>query len=402
MPRGLVALFALLEALFVIGLGILVPFALGLIGWATLSGIHTTPIGVWQVAVQSWALGHGVPLRVTLGTSSTVLSDSLASFTLSVAPWGFALVTALMGRRAGRRLAGSTDATLVVGLLVLFVGLLAGVALSSASSATVTLDPVLGAIRVLVPFVVGLVVGWAPWKSDSGSTFALPEIPVNWRDVADVAARVAGATLAALVAIASLGIVGLIVAGFATEVALYESLHTGIWGGLIVTIGQLTFAPVLLVWMMAWIVGPGFALGAGSLVSPFAATVGAVPAIPLLGAIPQTATVGWWITLIPGVIAAIASARLSDRVVLRHRLLDFVDASDSIRLATAATGAAVFAAVVTILVGTYATGSAGPGRFAHVGIDPLMVGGVLAGGVFLGSLVGLFLGTVARETRALS
>ena len=54
MPRGLVALFALLEALFVVGLGILVPFVVGLIHEAT---------GGWSLVIVLLAL-TSVPLTL--------------------------------------------------------------------------------------------------------------------------------------------------------------------------------------------------------------------------------------------------------------------------------------------------------------------------------------------------
>jgi hypothetical protein len=73
-PRGLVALFALLEALFVVALGILVTFAFAILAWVSLTGLSTTPLDVWQLAIQVWALGHGIPLSVTLDDASAVLT----------------------------------------------------------------------------------------------------------------------------------------------------------------------------------------------------------------------------------------------------------------------------------------------------------------------------------------
>jgi hypothetical protein len=285
-PRGLVVLFALLEALFVVGLGIFLPFIFGVVGWASLTGVNSTPVAIWQLAVQAWALGHGVPLHVSLGDSSSVLVNDMATFDLTLAPFAFALVTALLGRRAGRRLAGSNDATLVVGLLVFFTGSLALLALLSGQSSLVQLDVASGTVRVLAPFVVGLVIGWRPWEDDRSLRARIPGIPIAWRDVIDIAQRIAGATLAGLVVIASFGLLALLCVGFSTEIALYESLHTGILGGLVITVAQIAFIPVALVWTISWVAGPGFTLGTGAIVSPFVTTVGAVPAIPLLGAMP--------------------------------------------------------------------------------------------------------------------
>jgi hypothetical protein len=370
-PRGLVVLFTLLEALFVVGLGIFLPFVFGIVGWASLTGVNSTPVAIWQLAVQAWALGHGVPLHVSLGDSSAVLVNDMATFDLTLAPFAFALVTALLGRRAGRRLAGSDDATLVVGLLVFFMGSLALLALLSGQSSLVQLDVASGTVRVLAPFVVGLVIGWRPWEDDRSSRALTPGVPIAWRDIIDIAQRIAGATLAGLVVIASFGLLALLCVGFSTEIALYESLHTG------------------------------FTLGTGAIVSPFVTTVGAVPAIPLLGAIPETNTIGEWVTAIPAILAFIAAARFAADLRSRGQFFNPGNITDLGRVAATAALAAVAVGLATVLVGSYATGSAGPGRFVHLGINPLTTGFVLAAGVFAGSLAGLILGKIVRDSKAM-
>jgi len=383
-PRGLVALFALFEAMFVVGLGVLVPFVVGLIGWASLMGIHATPVTVWQLAVQTWALGHGVPLHVTLGDSSAVLTDSLSTFDLSLAPFAFAIATVVLGRRAGRRLGGSDEPVAIAGFTTAFVAGLTALVLASAHTSTVQLDVVPGTVRILIPFLVGLVIGWKPWSDPRVSTRVAYDIPVEWRDTIATALRIAAATLVGLVGVASGALVIGLILGFSTEVSLYESLHTGILGGLAITVAQLALVPVAVVWMVAWIAGPGFALGAGAVVSPFAATVGAVPAIPILGAIPESTSVGPWVTAIPVVIALIVAARTATDAHL-------TDAGTIGRTAVTALMAAIALVVAVMVIGSYASGAAGPGRFDHLGINPILVGGVLAAGTLVGAFGGLLI-----------
>ena len=402
MPRGLVALFALLEALFVVALGILVTFAFAVLAWVSLTGLSTTPLDVWQLAIQVWALGHGIPLSVTLDDASAVLTEGLATFDLSLAPFAFALVTALLGRRAGRRLAGSEDATLVIGLLVVIVGGLVALALTSGRNATVDFDVVSGTFRVLAPFVVGLIIGWKPWLPGNSVRGGFPAVPDVWRDVADVSVRIAGATLMGLVAIASFGLTILVVLGYATVVSLYESLHTEILGGFVITAAQIALVPVAVVWMVAWIAGPGFAIGTGSVVSPFATTVGAVPAVPLLGIIPTTTIVGGWVTVIPALIAMVAAIRFAADVHTRESRFNVSNVVDLGRLAGVSGMAAGVVGLTTVVIGSYAAGSAGPGRFTQVGVEPVGLALVLAGGVFVGSLVGLIIGKVARDSNIMS
>ena len=391
MPRGLVALFALFEAMFVVGLGILVPFVVGLIGWASLTGIHATPVTVWQLAVQTWALGHGVPLHVNLGDSYAVLTESLSSFDLSLAPFAFAIVTVVLGRRAGRRLGGSDEPVAIAGFATAFVAGLTALVLASAHTSTVQLDVVPGTVRILIPFLVGLVIGWKPWSDPRVSTRVAYDIPVEWRDNIVAALRIAAAILVGLIGVASGALVIGLLLGFSTEVSLYESLHTGILGGLAITVAQLALVPVAVVWMVAWIAGPGFALGAGAVVSPFAATVGAVPAIPILGAIPESTSVGPWVTAIPVVIALIVAARTATDAHV-------TDAGTIGRTAVTALMAAIAVVVAVMVIGSYASGAAGPGRFDHLGINPILVGGVLAAGTLVGAFGGLLISNQVRRS----
>jgi hypothetical protein len=390
-PRGLVALFALFEAMFVVGLGILVPFVVGLIGWASLTGIHATPVTVWQLAVQTWALGHGVPLHVNLGDSYAVLTESLSSFDLSLAPFAFAIVTVVLGRRAGRRLGGSDEPVAIAGFATAFVAGLTALVLASAHTSTVQLDVVPGTVRILIPFLVGLVIGWKPWSDPRVSTRVAYDIPVEWRDNIVAALRIAAAILVGLIGVASGALVIGLLLGFSTEVSLYESLHTGILGGLAITVAQLALVPVAVVWMVAWIAGPGFALGAGAVVSPFAATVGAVPAIPILGAIPESTSVGPWVTAIPVVIALIVAARTATDAHV-------TDAGTIGRTAVTALMAAIAVVVAVMVIGSYASGAAGPGRFDHLGINPILVGGVLAAGTLVGAFGGLLISNQVRRS----
>jgi hypothetical protein len=397
-PRGLVVLFALLEALFVVGLGLFVPFVFGILAWVSLPGFTTTPLELWHVSVQVWALGHGVPLDVSLDASSAVLTGELASFSLSLAPFLFAIVTALLGRRAGRRLTESADASLIVGLLVAFVAVLAALALLSGRTSTVDFDVASGTVRILAPFVAGLIAGWKPWQGNRISRNPLGSVLDRWRDVIDVAGRIAGSTIAGVVAIATVVLAVLVVLGYATVVSLYESLHTGILGGFVLTAAQMAFIPVAVVWMVSWIAGPGFAIGSGAVVSPFATTVGAVPAIPLLGIIPESTVVGGWVTIIPGLFALIAAVRFSSRVDTQDRVFNPASAADMGRVALTAAAGALAVGLAVIVVGSYASGSAGAGRFTLVGIDPVLVALVLAGGVFVGSLIGLIAGKIVGDS----
>jgi hypothetical protein len=396
-PRGLVALFALLEALFVVAAGVIGALVVGLLGWASLAGSAITPVDVWRIAVDLWALGHGVPLHVSLADATGAFAAPNNVFELSLAPFGFAALTAVLGRRAGTRIAVADDAPVVAGLFVVFVAALTALTLSSAATDTVTFDVTTGAIRVTTIFVLGMVVGWKPWAIAPTGSRVRFGFSARWSPVLADAGRIALGVSLALVAAASLLIAVCVVAGFPTEIALCESLHAGVFGGFVVAVLQLALAPALIVWAIAWIAGPGFALGIGSLVSPFTATVGAVPAIPILGAVPTSMHVGAWVCAVPVVIACVVTGRALRTSSTTVGQSGFGD--DVIRAAATAFGAALFVALGTAIVGSLASGSAGPGRFTFFGIDVTLVSTALGVEVFLGVLIVSLARVVALRSR---
>src|SRR5690606_24782752 len=88
------------------------------------------------------------------------------------------------------------------------------------------------------------------------------------------------------------------------------SIHAGVLGGIALTLGQLAFVPNLVVWAASWLLGPGFAIGTGSSVSPLATNLGPVPAIPVLGAVPPgefaLGFLGLLVPVLAGFLAGVA------------------------------------------------------------------------------------------------
>ena len=68
---------------------------------------------------------------------------------------------------------------------------------------------------------------------------------------------------------------------------LYGMLAPGVVGGVLLLLVELAFLPNAVIWGMAYAVGPGFSVGAGTSVSPTGAFLDAVPAFPPLAALPQ-------------------------------------------------------------------------------------------------------------------
>lgn len=50
----------------------------------------------------------------------------------------------------------------------------------------------------------------------------------------------------------------LVLTHYGEIISLYESLQSGLVGGIALTVGQLPIVPNVVVWAASWIVGPGF------------------------------------------------------------------------------------------------------------------------------------------------
>lgn len=399
MSRRLVILFALLEALFGIALGIgivLVPFV---IVWGVNGAFQATPLEVWRIAVDAWALGHAVPLDVTLPAEAAAAFGEKGemSFVLSLAPLGFALFTLVMGYRAGRRVSEAPNPAPTAGLIAAFFAVFAFLALASAQHDGVTMDLGDGTVRVVMPFVVGMLLSWRPWQSEAFVSRWVSVVPRDLRELGALALRVSSTVLLGLVVVSSTMLVLLLVAGFATEISLYEAVHGEIFGGVVLTFCQLLAVPTVVVWAASWIVGPGFSLGVGTIVSPDMLTLGTLPSVPLLGLIPLENSAGTLFTGVVPVLAAIAAARFAPALVAARGYFDVSGVRDYLRVVGLSALAGVFSFAIAFAVGGGASGSAGPGRFFDVGIDVFDFAFTLA----LGTAGGALVGAAARLIRPL-
>jgi hypothetical protein len=71
----------------------------------------------------------------------------------------------------------------------------------------------------------------------------------------------------------------------ATRVA--QSLQPGLIGGVLLTVVSLGYVPNAAIWGASFAVGPGFAVGSGTTITPSVADSGTLPAFPLLAALPS-------------------------------------------------------------------------------------------------------------------
>jgi hypothetical protein len=198
-----------------------------------------------------------------------------------------------------------------------------------------------------------------------------------------------GAAAAALVVTVSGVIVGvLVLIHYAKVISLYESIHAGVLGGIGITVGQLAFLPNTVIWCASWLIGPGFSIGSGSTISPLGTALGPVPAIPLLGALPDGQSDWGFIGLLVPVLAGFVAG-----LITRVRMDQDIFAEKRV-VATVAIGVltGVVGGVIIGLLAWASAGSAGPGRLIDVGPVPFLTGVWAALEFGTAAIVGLFVG----------
>lgn len=323
----------------------------------------------WPAAVVTgaglWLLAHGVPL-VTAGSVVSVIPIGLTALAV-LACYASARRTA---QRTWSALGAAVGTYVLVTVLVVLLAGFAGVAqLGSA---------VLGGLGV-----AGLGAGAALL-----STADRPDLPQWWGALGRVptsvrrGARAGLAAVAMVVAVASLLVLAWIFMGRSRSMDVVTALDVSGFDAASLALGQSTLVPNVVLWAVSWVAGPGFAVGTGSHFAPTDVVMGPMPVFPILGAMPAESLPGaFW--LIGPAIVAVAGA-LAALLVRRaaERWRDVGLAGLTIGLTAGA-----MAALLTELAG----GSAGPGRMAEIGAEPLVVGLVVGGEVAVGALVVLVL-----------
>lgn len=384
--RPLTAVFAALEALLVIAIGLAIPLVPLTVLWAVQFGFAADWAAFWRASVDLWLIGHGVSVTFTLDPTlaeALAMPGAEAPFTVDVAALGFALLTVLFGVRAGRRV--SETRYLLLGALVALVVFALGSVAVAATGLHEAARPSLVQSGILPAlfFAVGLAIGVQLTLRDLGRTrrSVLEVIPEPARDVVALSLRGGAAAATLLVLIASLVTAGAIVFSYANIITLYESLHTEVLGGITVTLAELIFLPTLVVWTASWLVGPGFAIGAGSLVSPIGTSLGPLPAIPIFGALPNGESAFGFVGLLAPVVAGfLVGAVLGPGI--RKRL-------DGMLVLVVPAASGVVAGIAIGVLCAFASGGLGPGRLAVAGPNPWQVGILAAVEIGVAAVIGV-------------
>lgn len=276
----------------------------------------------------AWLAAQGLPVAIS-------------GLTVSLLPWGLGVIPAVLLFLAGRwasRVGGlmrlAQVATATVAAAITYAGLALGV--------TIWIDdPTTGLGRVAgtTAGLAFLAFGWGA-VSGAGLTQAMTSRLPTW-----VRRVVAGA----VVCVGVLIVAGALAVGISLVVhadqthRLLMSLAPDAAGFAVILMLSLGYLPILIGWAVSYLLGIGFTVSSGAVISPFTASGEVVlPVFPLLGAVPEAPPAGAAALPIIGLIAGILGGYTLKRRGARGWSL-FAEVAGMIAVATLTLGALLVA-----------------------------------------------------------
>jgi hypothetical protein len=351
------------------------PVALAAAATATVTLLGLLGLGLALVVVQALDPAGGLPVggSFRVGGQVWLLANGgglvLPSGPLVLAPLLLTLAVAFGLARAGRGVArvvepsGAGAAGVVVasgtGTHVLLTVLLA-LAVDTPGARSDLLRCAVGAAVLAV-----LAVGWGVLRESGLSDAVLDRLPGPARPVLP-------AVLAGLLTAAGLGCAVVTVA-LAADTAGYAAVTGSVGGSGAGLLGLLALGALLLpnaaAAALGLAAGPGFSIGAATVVSVHGVSLGPVPALPLLAALPDTQAV----PLLAFASQAVpALAGLVAGTVLGRRMTD--DDGGTVSAGLWGVLAGILLGVACGLAVAAAGGSLGDGALADVGAPPVATG----------------------------
>ncbi len=336
------------------------PALAGIIGAATAVGlgilIIAVPVALIWVFITGDGLVAGLRAGVTMWLGAQSVPITISGIGVSLLPWGFGLVLLLVISAVAKwtaRMSGLTAVhkRQVMGLSVVAAVVYAGLAAALCSLATS------GAALPARAAGAGVLVVIVWWWSAAGRTGVRQEVLANLPDHVRSGLRAAMTALGLLAGAAAV----LLMVSLVVHRSEFISMLTapgdalGIAALCLLMIGYL---PVALGWSVAYLLGPGFTVSAGVVVSPLSQSAADVtlPAIPWLAGVPTGGGVLTMLVLIPvGLITGVVLAR-------RLRSIE--------RWQSRAVGIGVAAVTTGVIVGLacrLSAGAVGTDRLASIG-----------------------------------
>ena len=322
--------------------------------------------GSVRTAAVGWLLGHGVPVTTEVGRLSLAPLALTALAAWRVTRAGIH-VTRAMGARNSRSPRQAAIAAAAVAAAYGVLGLIVG---SVVDSPQWSIGPVRsGATLAGFGF---LTAGYGALRATGVAGDLIGKVPGLVRDgarcglVGTVTLLAAGAATAGI-AVAAAG------DRAAETLAAYRTGVAGLTGLVLLC---LAYAPNLAIWAVSYLVGPGFAVGTGTVVRGSDVTLGSLPPLPVFAGLPQSPlpTVGATLLLVPVLAGGVAGWLLARTGGSRAR--SNPRQGQELSWTRLAGGAAVSGVVGGLLLGFAAAasgGSLGGGHLAAMGPAPLLV-----------------------------
>ena len=357
--RRPLVLLGLLAGVVAAASTLLVCLAGGVVGWfLTDAGAHGAPRDGLHVGALGWLMAHGSGVHVE-GVGVTAV------------PLGLTLLAAIVVWRLGLRLGDSVsghgpdadaiadgvrDWTVASATALFTAGYLAVAVVTHSLAATPATAPSVARLLLWTVPLCGLVGGTAIAVGSGRAAIWTAFLPLSVRAAAAAAWR----TLVWFAGLSVLVLVAALLVHWDGAADVMSQLHTSPGAATLLIGLSALLVPNAALFSGSFLLGPGFAVGAHTLVSPTAVVLGPLPLFPLLAALPGTGpTPGWTVALLalPPLLAAVAV----HRTLMRYPTPRWDDAA--LRGVGAGLGCAVVFAVLASLSG----GAIGPGRMAEVG-----------------------------------
>ena len=366
------------------GSTLLVCLAVGVVGWfASDAGAHGTPRDGLRTGALAWLMGHGSGISIH-GVGVTVM------------PWGITLICAWVTWRLALRVGesvsghgpdsdaiadGERDVTVPVAVGLFAAGYVVVAVLAGVLAATATTTPSLGRVVLWSLLLTTLVGGPAIAIGSGRAAIWTALLPVSVRATVSTAARI----LLGFLLVSTLTVVVSLVLHFGAAANVLSRMHLGAGDALMFLLVNAMLLPNAVAFGGSYLLGPGFAVGTSTLVSPTVVSIGPLPSFPLLAALPDNGPAPWWTVMLMGLpfLAAAAGATYAHR---RQPTTRWEEGA----LRGCAGG--VLAGVVFAVLAALAGGVVGPGRMREVGpfafdvlVHAIMVFGIggLLGAVFM-------------------
>lgn len=377
--RGVTLLIGALDALVSAGVILAILVAGSSLSWWLDSGATTEWFSSFRNAIDIWFAMHGV----SLDFAATVFAGfKIPAYAITVLPLGAALLIFGLGWRGGARLYGAQELWPAwVGSALVYGGTSVAL-LSVAATKSLSPDPVTAYFLPAIVYVGGVVCGslfgalphtavklnlavervaGRAWIENAGEK-------VNWvvRSVASPALRAGTAFVFIMQGLSAIVLAVLVGLNWLNVIQLYEQLQGGVLGGFSLTLMQLSFLPNLIFYVSAWLVGPGFAIGTGSSVSPLGTALGPLPTVPVFGAIPAgDFSMGMMVIAVPVLVALVVTVAVKKYAAeARHNFA--TPLASAIAMGLSIGFVAAFEMAILSLI-THA--AIGPGRMQNVGAD---------------------------------